>query len=272
MGDAFNEGYAADGELPVHNVTLDPFLVDRTAVTVSQFASFVDSSGYLTDAERFGSSAVFHLAVQANRADVLGEMGIPWWLSVRGADWRHPHGPLSSIDDLLDHPVVHISHGDALAYCKWAGRDLPTEAEWECAARGGLVGRRYPWGDDLEPSAVHMANIWQGVFPTFNSGLDGYRATAPAESYSPNGYGLFQMSGNVWEWCRDWFSPEYYRTSPAANPQGPSRGDERVIRGGSYLCHASYCNRYRVAARSSNTPESSAGNIGFRTVRRRSGT
>lgn len=268
MGDPFGEGYAFDGEGPVREVEVGPFRIDTTAVTVGQFAAFVAATGYRTEAERHGNSSVFHLAVAAASEDVVGIFGMPWWLAVRGADWRHPFGPRSHVDDALDHPVVHVSHNDALAYCRWAGRDLPTEAEWEYAARGGLEGRRYPWGDELLPNGCHRANLWQGVFPTHNTGADGWRATAPVRSFEPNGYGLYQMSGNVWEWCADWFDPGYPAVAPRADPPGPETGVERVMRGGSYLCHASYCNRYRVAARSGNTPESSAGNLGFRTVRR----
>jgi sulfatase modifying factor 1 len=268
MGDHFSEGYAEDGELPVHEVELSPFAIDTCCVTVRQFAEFVDDTGFVTEAEKEGFSAVFHLAVMARNADVIGPMGVPWWLGVRGADWRHPYGPMSTADDLMDHPVVHVSHDDALAYCAWAGRDLPTEAEWEYAARGGLVGKRYAWGDELMPEGQHRANIWQGAFPLYNSGEDGWRATAPVRSFEPNGFGLYQTAGNVWEWCRDWFSAGYYSASPRKDPQGPETGEERVMRGGSFLCHASYCNRYRVAARSSNTPNSSTSNIGFRTVRR----
>ncbi|AXC50579.1 formylglycine-generating enzyme family protein [Paracoccus suum] len=266
MGDAFGEGYPADGEGPVHAVTLPAFRIDAEAVSVARFAAFVETTGYLTEAERHGSSAVFHLAVQAARKDVVGSFGMPWWLAVRGADWRHPFGPLSGIDGAMDHPVVHVSHNDALAYCIWARRGLPTEAQWEYAARGGLAGQRYPWGNELTPDGTHQANLWQGVFPTWNSGDDGSLATAPARSFEPNGFGLYQPAGNVWEWCADWFDPGYYAVSPAVSPPGPETGTERVMRGGSYLCHASYCNRYRVAARTGNAPNSSCGNIGFRTV------
>jgi sulfatase modifying factor 1 len=268
MGDHFDEGYVEDGEGPVHEVAIDAFAIDTDCVTVSQFAVFAEETGWTTEAERQGFSAVFQLAVMARNADVIGQMGMPWWLAVRGADWRHPFGPLSTADDHLDHPVVHISHDDALAYCAWAGRDLPTEAEWEYAARGGLEGKRYAWGDELTPSGQHRANIWQGAFPLFNSGEDGWRATAPAGSFEPNGYGLHQTAGNVWEWCSDWFSAGYYAASERDNPRGPDTGVERVMRGGSFLCHASYCNRYRVSARSSNTANSSSSNIGFRTLRR----
>jgi sulfatase modifying factor 1 len=256
MGDPFDEGYPADGESPVHEVSVSAFRIDATAVTNAQFAAFVEAVGYRTESEIYGTSAVFHLAVQAEPADVLGTAaGTPWWLNVRGADWAHPAGPKSDWRDAPEHPVVQVSHSDALAYCAWAGRALPTEAQWEYAARGGLVQARYPWGNELHGAAedgttVHRCNIWQGTFPTENTGDDGFLTTAPVRSFEPNGYGLFQTSGNVWEWCADRFDRQ-----------------TRAIRGGSYLCHASYCNRYRVAARSFNTPDSSTGNMGFRVAR-----
>jgi sulfatase modifying factor 1 len=265
MGDPFGEGYADDGETPVHTVRLESFAVDPSAVTNAEFATFADATGYVTEAERYGSSAVFHLAVAAGPDDVLGRAtGAPWWITVRGAYWRHPEGPGSGVGDRPDHPVVHVSHHDALAYCAWAGKRLLTEAEWEYAARGGHEGRRFVWGDDLTPGGEHRCNIWQGTFPAENTLDDGYLTTAPAQSFEPNDFGLYNLAGNVWEWCADWFSPYYYRRSPAHNPPGPQYGDGRVMRGGSYLCHASYCHRYRVAARSHNTPESSSGNLGFR--------
>lgn len=266
MGDRTGEGYPADGETPVHEVTLSAFHIDPTPVTNAAFATFVKHTGYVTDAERFGSSAVFHLAFDGDRADVLGAMpGAEWWWEVRGACWRHPGGPGTSAADRSNHPVVHVSWNDAQAYCRWAGRRLPTEAEWEFAARGGLEGARFPWGDDELPGGRRWPmNIWQGSFPAHNTGDDGFLTTAPVKSFRPNGYGLWQMVGNVWEWCADRFSPDYYAHSPAHDPDGPAEGDRRVMRGGSYLCHRSYCYRYRNAARSSNTPESSSGNLGFR--------
>lgn len=268
MGDPFDEGYADDGETPVHTVRISAFAVDPTTVTNAEFAVFADATGHATDAERFGSSAVFHLAVDAPGNAILGRAaGAPWWLNVRGADWRHPDGPGSGIDDRLDHPVVHVSYDDALAYCRWAGKRLLTEAEWEYAARAGHPGRRFVWGDELTPDGVHRCNIWQGTFPTDNTLDDGYLSTAPARSFEPNDFGLWNLAGNVWEWCSDWFSPYYYKRSPVEDPTGPRYGQSRVMRGGSYLCHDSYCHRYRVAARSSNTPDSSSGNLSFRCAR-----
>ncbi len=265
MGDQHGDGRPEDGETPVHEVLLPEFRIDATCVTNDDFAAFVAGTGYRTDSERFGFSAVFHLAVRARPFDVLGRAtGTPWWRTVRGADWAHPGGPLSDLDGLGDHPVVHVSWNDAQAYCAWAGRRLPTEAEWERAARGGIVGARYPWGDDLGPE--WRCNIWQGRFPSHNTLDDGYLTTAPVRTYEPNGYGLWQTAGNVWEWCADWYDPGYYAVSAEADPQGPGTGSARVLRGGSYLCHDSYCNRYRVAARSSNTPDSAMGNAGFRTA------
>lgn len=267
MGDAFGEGYRSDGEGPVHEVKLDAFTIDATAVTNRMFAAFVKATGYRTEAEQYGSSAVFHLLVAAPDGDVLGRAaGAPWWLNVRGADWAHPAGQSSDWNSIPDHPVVHVSWHDAQAYCRWAGRRLPSEAEWEYAARGGLEEKRYAWGDELTPGGEHRCNKWQGTFPTTNPQEDGFLGTAPVKSFPANGYGLYEVAGNVWEWCNDWFLPTYYRDSPKGNPQGPTAGAGRVMRGGSYLCHESYCNRYRVAARTSNTPESSSGNCGFRTV------
>jgi formylglycine-generating enzyme required for sulfatase activity len=206
--------------------------------------------------------------VQASGEDVLGAAGgTPWWINVRGADWEHPAGPRSNWQEIPDHPVVQVSWNDAQAYCRWAGRRLPTEAEWEYAARGGLTGKRYAWGDELHgPAGEHLCNIWQGEFPRNNTEADGFLATAPVRTFQPNGFGLYEVAGNVWEWCSDWFLPKYYRNAPGDNPQGPTIGRGRVMRGGSFLCHDSYCNRYRVAARSSNTPDSASSNCGFRTV------
>lgn len=266
MGNSNGDENVADGETPVHQVELAAFSIDATSVTNADFGRFVGATGYRTEAETFGYSAVFHLALAAEPDEVMGPAsGTPWWAGVRGADWQHPGGSRSDLDGLDGHPVVHVSWNDAVAYCKWAGRRLPTEAQWEYASRGGLEGARYPWGDELIGDEWRC-NIWQGEFPGTNTEEDGFVTTAPARSFQPNGFGLWQTVGNVWEWCADWFGPRYYKFSPAENPRGPSLGAARVIRGGSYLCHDSYCNRYRNAARSSNTPESSMGNAGFRTV------
>ncbi|MFI9536921.1 formylglycine-generating enzyme family protein [Nocardia fusca] len=265
MGDHFQEGYPQDGELPVHRVSLSAFAIAAHTVTNAQFAAFVKDTGYVTDAEKLGISAVFHPAFRGDQADIMHRVdGTPWWLAVRGANWRHPDGPASGIADRRNHPVVHVSWHDAAAYCSWAGVRLPSEAEWEYAARGGVAGKRFVWGDELTPRGQWRCNIWQGRFPYENLEEDGYLTTAPVKSYRPNGYGLWQMTGNVWEWCHDWFAADYYAKSAHHDPAGPATGTRRVMRGGSYLCHASYCHRYRVSARSSNTPESTAGNIGFR--------
>jgi formylglycine-generating enzyme required for sulfatase activity len=272
MGDSSGDKNALDGEVPLHEVAIDAFEIDVTSVTNDDFARFVGDTGYETEAEIFGFTAVFHLAVAAPRKDIVGPAsGTPWWVGVRGANWSHPGGQDSSVEGLGDHPVVHVSWNDANAYAEWSGRCLPTEAEWEYAARGGLEAKKYPWGDEEVDAGRWRANIWQGEFPNRNTLDDGFFTTAPVRSFDPNGYGLWQPIGNVWEWCADWFDPYYYRISPTENPSGPDRGETRILRGGSYLCHLSYCNRYRNSARSRNTPDSSMGNAGFRTVRRRDG-
>jgi formylglycine-generating enzyme required for sulfatase activity len=264
MGTDDPEGYAADGEGPVHEVTLRPYRIDVHAVTNDDYAAFVDATGHVTAAETFGWSFVFGGLLPDDFEPTRGAVQAPWWRQVFGASWRAPEGPHSCIDERLDHPVVHVSWRDADAYCRWARARLPTEAEWECAARGGLVQKRFPWGDELEPGGEHRMNVWQGGFPSHNTLADGYLGTCPVDEYQPNGFGLHNVAGNVWEWCADWFDSGYARRRPCLDPQGPATGRARVMRGGSYLCHHSYCNRYRVGARSSNTPDSSTGNIGFR--------
>ena len=188
----------------------------------------------------------------------------PWWRQVYGADWRHPDGPQSDLSGRADHPVVHVSWRDAQAFCAWSGTRLPTEAEWEFAARGGLVQQHFPWGSELEPGGAHRMNVFQGQFPSDDTAADGYAGTAPVHAFPPNGHGLYNMTGNVWEWCADWFDPGYYGHGPVEDPGGPTAGAGRVMRGGSYLCHASHCNRYRVDSRSASEPDSSTGNLGFR--------
>lgn len=270
MGDGYGDGRPGDGESPVHTVELPGFSIDTTSVTNDDFARFVAATDYRTEAEAFGYAAVFHMALAADRQDIVGRPpAVPWWLAVKGADWRHPGGRHSNIIALGDHPVVQVSWNDAQAYCTWAGRRLPTEAEWEYASRGGLPGARYPWGDQLlDEHGGWQCNIWQGTFPVVNTQDDGWLTTAPVRTYRPNGHGLWQTVGNVWEWCADWYHPRYYRSSPPRNPTGPRSGTARVTRGGSFLCHDSYCNRYRNSARSSNTPDSSTANTGFRTADR----
>lgn len=266
MGSNDDEGEPADGEGPVREVMLRPFYMDQTAVTNRDFEHFVVASGYVTTAEREGWSFVFAGFLPDATPPTRAAVSAPWWRQVEGATWRCPEGPHSHIAERLNHPVVHVSWHDAMAYTAWAGKRLPTEAEWEFAARGGRMGQRFPWGDELMPGGQHRMNIWQGTFPSHNTADDGYAGTAPADAFAANGYGLYNMTGNTWEWCTDWFS-SHHLPGPLLMPPGPATGTTRVIRGGSYLCHASYCNRYRVSARSQSTPASSTGHLGLRCVR-----
>jgi sulfatase modifying factor 1 len=266
MGTDTDEGFPADGEGPVREVTVDPFLIDSGPVTNDQFREFVRATGYATEAERFGWSFVFRDHIPPEFVD-RHVPDLNWWCKVNGAAWQHPESPDTNIESRGDYPVVHVSWNDAVAYCAWAGKRLPLEAEWEYAARGGLEQKLYPWGDELTPDGRHLCNIWQGEFPDHDTGEDGYTGPAPARAFPPNGYGLYGITGNTWEWCADWFHPSWHVTATRVNPVGPAAGSAKLMKGGSYLCHRSYCNRYRVAARTSNTPDSSTTNIGFRCVR-----
>lgn len=285
-------------ETPAHRVTLDGFWMDETEVTNTQFKEFVDATGYITVAEK-----------KVNREDLAGQVpdvaSIPeenlvagsicfnssfdpktlrkdhplWpyqvWKYVGGANWKQPEGPGSNLDGRMDHPVVHVSWDDAHAYCEWKGHRLPTEAEWEYAARGGHEGWEYPWGNERNPDAKWMHNIWQGEFPLKNDVTDGFQQTSPVKSFPPNDYGLYDLSGNVWEWCGDWYQPDYYRQSRTRNPQGPPVSidpleptiPKRVQRGGSFMCSDNYCIGYRVAARMKGDTQSGTFHCGFRTVK-----
>jgi len=281
-------------EAPAHRVKVGGFWMDCTSVTNEEFSRFVASTGYVTMAERppqaedypdalpemlVAASAVFSPppgAVDRNNA-------YHWWAYVPGADWRHPRGPGSSIDGLSQHPAVHIAYEDAEAYAKWAGKDLPTEAEFEFAARGGLEGAEFVWGDELHPGGRMMANTWQGEFPWHNSLEDGFAWTSPVGAFPANGYGLYDMAGNVWQWTSDWYQDHRQIDSPCCtleNPRGGSRDNSydmassetrlprKVIKGGSYLCAPSYCRRYRPAARMAQTIDTTTCHVGFRCVSR----
>jgi formylglycine-generating enzyme len=239
-------------ESPVHEIELDSFLIDEHEVTVAEFARFVRETNYRTEAEKFGWSGVF-------------DFDTGTWQRVDGADWRHPEGKNSPAKD--DEPVAQVSWNDAAAYAKWAGKRLPTEAEFEFAARGGLMGKKYAWGDELKPDGKPPANWWQGTFPGKNTREDGFLGRAPVKSFAPNGYGLYDMTGNVWEWTNDWFDENYYAVSPPKNPRGAAEGTEKSIRGGSFLCAENFCSNYRVAGRSRSTPDSGMNNLGFRCAR-----
>ena len=282
-------------EAPVHDVTVDGFWIDRTPVTNHQFREFVKATGHVSFAEiapdpkdypgalpnmlRAGS-LVFN--PPKHPIEDMGDWS-QWWAFKFGANWRRPYGPRSSLSGLNDHPVVHVAYSDALAYAKWAGKELPTEAEWEFAARGGLDGAEFAWGDELTPGGKQMANTWQGAFPHENLKLDGYERTSPVTAFPPNGYGVFDMIGNVWEWTSDWYSPGHEADAHKAccipiNPLG-GRQDasydpcqpaimipRKVLKGGSHLCAPNYCRRYRPAARHPEPVDTSTSHVGFRCV------
>jgi formylglycine-generating enzyme required for sulfatase activity len=248
MGDDGPWSYPEDGEGPARRVDVAPFALDAHAVSNRRFAAFVAATGHVTDAERYGWSFVFGGLLPDEFPDTRGVQDAPWWRQVVGSDWRHPEGPHSDLAGREDHPVVHVSQRDAAAFAVWAGRRLPTEAEWEYAARAGST-TTFPWGEELEPGGQHMANVWQGEFPVRNTCADGYYGTCPVDAFPPSSWGLHNMIGNVWEWTAD---------------AEPGTAGFRLLKGGSYLCHASYCRRYRPAARSRAAEDSSMGNTGFR--------
>jgi sulfatase modifying factor 1 len=251
MGNDDDRAVPGDREGPMRHVHVNPFAIAPHAVTVDEFAAFTRATGYRTTAARDGWSFVFAGFLPDDAPPTRAVVAAPWWRQVFGADWAHPEGPVSDARTRGDHPVTHVSRDDAERYCEWAGVRLPTEAEWEYAARGGLEGQRYPWGDELHPLGEHRCNIWQGEFPTHNTVEDGWAGTCPVDAFAPNGFGLYNVAGNVWEWTADPFDP--------GHPEGPA-----AMRGGSHLCHVSYCERYRVAARTGNAPDSTSGNVGFR--------
>lgn len=280
-----------DDARPVHRVRIDPFLMDATEVTNRDFEAFVKATGYVTVAERTPTREEFPDAPAENL--VAGSVlftpppqpvplddHIQWWSYVRGADWRHPEGPGSSIRGREDHPVVHVAWEDAAAYARWSGKRLPTEAEWEFAARGGRSGELFAWGNQMRPEGRWMANSFQGSFPHMDAGQDGFKGIAPVRSFPPNAYGLYDFAGNVWEWCADWYRPDYYARlaqegGVAVNPKGPADSydpvepgiPKRVQRGGSYLCTDQYCTRYMVGTRGKGEVSSATNHIGFRCVR-----
>jgi formylglycine-generating enzyme required for sulfatase activity len=280
-------------EAPAHPVTIDGIWMDETTVTNAEFRRFVEATGHVTSAERapnaddypgakpellVPASIVFR--PPARRVDLSNHY--EWWAYVPGADWRHPRGPESSLEGLDEHPVVHVAYEDAVAYCTWAGKALPTEAEWERAARGGLENAEYAWGAELTPGGTHLANTWQGAFPHQNSRDDGFEWTAPVRSFPPNGFGLYEVTGNVWEWTTDFYEPRHRAASCCAGPERNPRGGvreksfdpclpssfipRRVTKGGSFLCAPSYCRRYRPAARMAQPIDTSTCHLGLRCV------
>lgn len=303
MGAGDDNEMAWEEEKPAHKVRVNGFWMDEHEVTNQQFAAFAEATGYITDAEK--APLLEEIMAQVppgtpppDTADLVAgsmvfsmpEQQVPlnnyanWWKWVHGANWRHPEGPGSNLEGRAQHPVVHISWNDAQAYCIWAGKRLPTEAEWEFAARGGLKKKRFVWGDEVPTDTKIFANTWQGRFPSENKAADGFAGTAPVKSFAPNGYGLYDMAGNVWEWCHDWYNKYLYRAyekdEVQDNPKGPVKSNDpdqpylplRVQKGGSFLCHDSYCQRYRPSARQASSPESGMSHVGFRCVKDAEGT
>ena len=258
-----------DGEGPARKVEVSEFYMNIYEVSNSEFAEFAEETGYITEAETFGDSFVLDILLSEEVKSEITQAAAnaPWWLPVKGASWRHPEGRGSSIKDRMDHPVVHVSWNDAVSFCKWAGKRLPTEAEWEYAARGGLEGRLFPWGNNPSPRGEHWMNIWQGEFPNVNTAEDGYLGTAPVDAFLQNKFGLYNIVGNVWEWTADWWTTRHTAVFQK-DPQGPPSGSDKVKKGGSLMCTPMYCYRYRCAARSQNSPDSSASNLGFRCASR----
>jgi formylglycine-generating enzyme required for sulfatase activity len=282
---------ASNDSGPIHRVRVDGFWMDATPVTNEEFQKFVKATGYVTIAERTPTKEEFPTAPAENLVaggvvfappdhEVALNDHYQWWSYVKGANWRHPLGPQSDIKGKENYPVVQIAYPDAEAYAKWAGKRLPTEAEFEFAARGGLSGKTYVWGDEFRPNGKWMANTWQGKFPVKDAGEDGYAGIAPVKSFPPNGYGLYDMAGNVWEWCNDWYRPDYYKAladqgGVANNPKGPDspfdpaepNEKKRVHRGGSFLCNDQYCSRYIVGTRGKGEVNTGTNHLGFRCVK-----
>ncbi|TCD46775.1 formylglycine-generating enzyme family protein [Streptococcus sp. X16XC17] len=276
MGTNDHLGFQDDLEGPTTEVHVADFYMDKTTVTNRDFLTFFQDTGYVTDAERFGFSYVFHLLLSDEQKKARLAAGSTWWYEVADASWRMPEGPGSSIAECMDHPVVHVSYHDAYHYAKWAGKRLPLESEWEYACRGGKEGLIFPWGNELTQDNQFHANTWQGDFPIKNSADDGFIGTAPAKWYEPNGYGLYQMIENVWEWClnsgriplQEFATKSSQEFIQESQEIIPSHADSlRALREGVYLCHISSCARYRNAGRNSNTALSSTSNTGFRCVR-----
>lgn len=253
-----------DGEGPERAVTLVDFGLEAQTVTVARFAEFVAATGYVTEAERFGWSVVF-LGDEAHlKSATAAGSQLPWWHRVDGANWRQPEGPGSTVEDRQDHPVTQVSWADANAFASWVGGRLPSEAEWEHAARGGARKQRFPWGEEEPSDQTILANIWQGQFPHKNSLVDGFERTAPARSFVPSELGFYNMAGNVWEWTRDPFRVRSLSKQARLRNDQALAHSEKVLKGGSFLCHISYCYRYRIAARMALSPDSAASNAGFR--------